>query len=367
MFGFLKARTQGEPLDGGDPWKGRLAFGAIVLVAAYFTVQLIVGLQTLWLLIFGAIVVAVVLRSLADPIVRWLRLPDPMAVFASLLIVVLFIAGVLFLFGTQIAQQIASLSAVLPQGAARVQAYVLAQPYGPQLLEQVQHLGDRAGQALQVAQKFAMGFASGLTTLLLVVVAGVFLAIEPAKSREGMLSIFPMDRRPRLRQVLNTCGMALKGWLKAQLFSMVLVGTLTGVGLAVIGVPSALALGLLTGLAQFVPIVGPIVSTVPAVLVATTQGLDTVLLTLGLYLVVSQLESNFITPMVQKNVANLPVVLGIFAVVGIGTLFGPLGVLFATPLALVLHTLVTMLYRQDVLGDPDAKAHGEKGRKSKKE
>ena len=70
---------------------------------------------------------------------------------------------------------------------------------------------------------------------------------------------------------------------------------------------SALGLGLLTGLAQFVPIVGPIVSTIPAVLVGATQGWETALMTLGLYVAVSQLESNFITPMVQKNVANLPV------------------------------------------------------------
>ncbi|MBX4159302.1 AI-2E family transporter, partial [Lactiplantibacillus plantarum] len=100
----------------------------------------------------------------------------------------------------------------------------------------------------------------------------VFLAIEPAKSREGLLSMLPLDRRPRMREVLNACGKALKGWLKAQLFSMVLVGAMTGVGLAIIGVPSALGLGLLTGLAQFVPIVGPIVSTIPSVLVAATQG-----------------------------------------------------------------------------------------------
>ena len=212
---------------------------AIVLVAAYFAVQLIVTLQTLWLLIFGAIVVAVILRALADPIVRWLKAPDPLAVFLSLLIVVAVLAGVLTLFGTQITEQVVALSAVVPAGWNQVQSWIQAQPYAAQLFDQIQGLGDRAGQALQVAQRFAMGFASGVTTLVLVVVAGVFLAIEPAKSREGMLSIFPLDRRPRLRQVLNTCGMALKGWLKAQLFSMVLVGTLTGVGLAVIGVPSA--------------------------------------------------------------------------------------------------------------------------------
>ena len=66
-----------------------------------------------------------------------------------------------------------------------------------------------------------------------------------------------------------------------------------------------------------------------------------------------------ITPLVQKNVASLPVVLGIFAVVGLGTLFGPLGVLFATPLTLVLYTAITMLYRQDVLHDEEAHAPGE--------
>lgn len=360
MFGLGKLMGDKSGVGGHDPWKGRLAFGAIVLVSAYFAVQLIVTLQTLWLLIFGAIVVAVILRALADPIVRWLRLPDPLAVFLSMVIVVAVLAGILTLFGTQIADQVNSLIAVLPQGWAQVQSWIQAQPYAAQVLEQLQNLGSRAGQALQVAQQFAISFAAGVTTLVLVIVAGVFLAIEPAKSREGLLSMLPMDRRPRMREVLNSCGKALKGWLKAQLFSMVLVGTLTGIGLAIIGVPSALGLGLLTGLAQFVPIVGPIVSTIPSVLVAATQGWHTALLAVLVHVIISQLESNFITPMVQKNVANLPVVLGIFAVVGIGTLFGPLGVLFATPLALVLHTLITMLYRQDVLGDPDAKAPGEK-------
>ena len=359
MFGLGRLRGD-KPMTGGDPWKGRLAFGAVVLVAGYFAVQLVVTLHTLWLLIFGAIVVAVILRALADPIVRWLKTPDPLAVFLSLMIVASVLAGVLTLFGAQIANQVNTLTAILPQGWAQVQSWIAAQPYAAQILEQLQNLGSRAGEALQVAQKFALGFASGVTTLVLVIVAGVFLAIEPAKSREGLLSMLPLDRRPRMREVLNACGKALKGWLKAQLFSMVLVGAMTGVGLAIIGVPSALGLGLLTGLAQFVPIVGPIVSTIPSVLVAATQGWETALMAVLLHVVISQLEANFIPPMVQKNVANLPVVLGIFAVVGIGSLFGPLGVLFATPLALVLHTLVTMLYRQDVLHDPEAKAPGEK-------
>jgi predicted PurR-regulated permease PerM len=157
---------------------------------------------------------------------------------------------------------------------------------------------------------------------------------------------------------MDACGRALNGWLKAQLVSMILVGSLVGLGLWVIGVPAPLALGLFAGLAQFVPIVGPIASAVPALIIAATGGSQAFLLTLALFVAVSQLEANLITPLVQRNVASLPVVLGIFAVVGLGTLFGPLGVVFATPLSLVLYTIVTMLYRHDILHDPAAKAPG---------
>ena len=110
MFGLGRA-AQGAPADEGgrDPWKGRLAFGAVVLVGVYFAGQLIVTLHTLWLLVFGAILAAVVLRALADPIVRWFNLPDPAAVLLSLLIVISILAGVLTLFGAQIAEQIAAL------------------------------------------------------------------------------------------------------------------------------------------------------------------------------------------------------------------------------------------------------------------
>jgi predicted PurR-regulated permease PerM len=346
--------------EAADPWRGRLAFGALVLVGAYVTVKLTVALTSLLLMVFGAVVVAVILRSLADPLVRRLKLPDGLAVFSSVMLVTAMIAAVIAVFGSQIAQQVEALSARLPQGWDEVRSNIKAQPYGAELLRQAQGLGSQVGQAFLFAQRFAAGVAGAIASLVLVIVAGVYLAIEPARSREGVLSMVPKDRRPRLREVMNACGRALKGWLRAQLVSMFLVGAVTGVGLAVIGVPAPLALGLLTGAAQFVPIVGPVAAAIPALLVAATGGWQTVTLTLALYVVVSQLEANIITPMVQKNVASLPVVLGVFAVIGIGSLFGPLGVLFATPLALVLLTVVTMLYRQDVLGDQEAKAPGQK-------
>lgn len=338
---------------------GTLVRAAVALVVTYGLAQIAAKLASLWILIFGSIVVAVVLRSIADPLVKRLRLPSGLAVGLAVLIVLSILSGIGFLFGRQIFNQVEDLSTTLPRAWATVQARWAAWPFASVVLDQLKGLGAEAGPALARAPGVALAMVSGFATLLLVLVAGVFLAVHPQASREGVLAMIPMARRARLRAVLNACGAALNGWLRAQLVSMTLVGGLVGFGLWAIGVPAPVALGLITGVAQFVPIVGPIASAAPALILAAMQGGQTFWLTLALYAGVSQLEANVITPMVQKNLASLPVVLGIFAVVGLGIVFGPLGVLFATPLCLVAYTVITMLYRQDVLHDKDAHAPGQ--------
>lgn len=336
----------------------QLFAGAVILVGVYFAALGAVRLANLWMLIFGAVVVAVVVRAIADPLVARFKMREGLAVLLAILSVVTLLGVVGVLFGQQISFQIQQLTDRLPGAWDLLQRRIEASPAAGAIFEQLRNLGSEAGQALAIAPKIVMGLAGGITTLVLVLVAGIFLALQPGTAREGLLAMAPISARGRLREVLNACGVALKGWIKAQTISMLLVGTLVGLGLWAIGVPAPLALGLLTGLGQFVPIVGPIVSAVPALVVASSAGGEAVLMTLALYVTVSQLEANLITPLVQKNVAALPVVLGIFGVVALGTLFGPLGVLFATPLTLVVYTSVTMLYRQDVLKDPAARAPG---------
>lgn len=354
------ARTPAPDRSGG--WSiPRMIAGAVILVSTYLLAMGALRLASLWILIFGSVVVAVVLRSLADPLARRLKMNDGLAVACAILVVLGVIGGAGFMFGQQVAAQADQLARTLPSAWEQVRSGVEASPAAGYIAEPLQALGSQAGSLLARAPGVLMSTASAITTLVLVVVAGIFLAVRPTEARDGALSMLPKRHRPRGREVMNTCGRALKGWLKAQLFSMVLVGGLVGVGLWIIGVPAPLALGLLTGLAQFVPIVGPIASAVPALLLSATGGVQPLLFTLALYVGVSQLEANLITPLVQKNLASLPVVLGVFAVVGLGTLFGPLGVLFATPLALVLYTVVSMLYRRDVLDDEDATVPGEEG------
>lgn len=329
---------------------------------------LAVELVNLILLVFGAVVVAVLLRAMADPLCARTRISGKAAVGLSALVVLALIGLVGWLFGREIAEQAVSLSETLPQAWATVQARLEATALGSRLLEGLQDASGQASRALALAPKFAIGLMSALTNLVLVVVAGVMLALEPRLYREGLVRLLPKSQRPRLREALDATGASLKLWLGGQLISMSLIGLLTGIGLWIVGVPSPLALGLLAGLAQFVPLLGPILSSIPGLLLAATDGGQTLLWTLAVYVGVQQVESNLVTPLVQRRMVSLPLAVTLFAVVGFGMLVGPLGVLFATPLAVAVYVLVKVLYLRDVLGDevelPGAAAKEAKGGKA---
>lgn len=132
---------------------------------------------------------------------------------------------------------------------------------------------------------------------------------------------------------------------------MAIVGTMMGLGMWFIGVPSPLALGLFAGLMEFVPIVGPIVGAIPALLLASTQGGELALWAFGIAVLIQQIENFIITPLLVEHVVKLPPAAGLFAVVAIGVLFGPLGLLLGYPLAIVFDVAVRRLYVRETLGE----------------
>jgi predicted PurR-regulated permease PerM len=139
-----------------------------------------------------------------------------------------------------------------------------------------------------------------------------------------------------------------------QLISMVFIGATSSVGLWLAGVPSFLALGLVAGLGQFVPVVGPWAAAIPGLIIALAKGPETFVWAGLVYLATTQVESNLLTPLILRKTASVPMAITLFAVVAMGVLLGPLGVLLATPLAMVAYVLVRMVYVEDVLGDrPD--------------
>ena len=130
-----------------------------------------------------------------------------------------------------------------------------------------------------------------------------------------------------------------------------LVITMSGFGMWILGIPVALALGIIAGITNVIPYIGPFLGGTPAVLFALTQGPREALYVLILFIVIQQLEGNVIMPLIQRRAAGLPPVMTIFGVIGFGVLFGLPGVLVAAPLMVVAMVLVQRLYIEDVLGD----------------
>lgn len=135
------------------------------------------------------------------------------------------------------------------------------------------------------------------------------------------------------------------------------MGVLVGLGLWLVHVPSAPALALLTGLSEFVPYVGPLAAMLPALGLAATQGTTQIIGTLAVFAIVRLVQTNFITPYVTARVVAIPPAVTVFAILGIGQVFGVFGLFFSAALLVVVYTLVRSLYLREVLGEDIPRAH----------
>jgi len=332
-------------------------FRRVLIVAAVIALAALMWqLSQAVLLFFGAVLVGLLLDSAAGFFCRHTRMSRGAALFLAVALIILVLGGVIVMFGSQIVAQIADLGQRLPGAIDSLEQRLRLGDLSGKLMEQVQ---SNSGNLLFQITSMAAFVLNVAANTVLVLVAGGFFATQPLLYRSGALRLVPPEQRQIVGETLDDAGAALKQWLLGQLISMAIVGSLTGFGLWLLGVPAPLALGLVAALAEFVPIIGSILGAGPAVLLAASMDPVTVAWTVGLFIVVQQLESNMITPMIQRRMVSLPPVVTVFAILCFGLLFGPLGLLFATPLAVLCYVLVTRLYIRELLDEP-AHVPGEK-------
>jgi predicted PurR-regulated permease PerM len=193
--------------------------------------------------------------------------------------------------------------------------------------------------------------ASGvLGAAIVVVFVGLFLAASPGTYRRGVLSLVPRPRRQRVGEVLDEMARALRWWLAGQLVAVIIIALSTWIGLAAIGMPGALLLGIQAGLVNFIPYLGPVIAAVPILLAAMAQGTSMALWALGVHVVIQTLEGYVLAPLIQRRAVDVPPVLTLAAVMIFGALFGAIGIALATPLVAVLKIAVVRLYVEDRLG-----------------
>jgi predicted PurR-regulated permease PerM len=310
--------------------------GALLLVA------LLWHLADVLVLVFGAVVVAVALRALAGRLELW-RVPPRWSLAVALLLIVATGALVVAWIGEPLAEQLSRLREGLPAAFERVTAWLREHRIGVTVLEYWASLRQDAvpwSRLLGVA-----GTAIGaLGTLTLIVITGVYLAADPGLYRRGVLSLLPPPRRADFAEALDRSAAGLRKWLLGQSLSMLFVGGATALGLLALSVPLALAIGLISGLLAFIPFFGALVGGGLAVLVAFMEGPQTALHVLILCIAIQQVEGHVLMPLVQRWAVALPPVLGLMSTLVFGVLFGVIGVLFATPMMVVVMTWVQCLY-----------------------
>ncbi len=323
-----------------------------LLIAALVVLLLAVvwALSDLLLLLFAAILVALMLRTIADLVVRLVPVPIGVAVLVAGLVVVGVLGTAVWLFGSQISEQIQLLADSLPKAAQRMTSGTGVRS----LVDMMASNGGMSGIGALLSRAFSWSttLIGAAASILIVVFAAVYLALDPLIYREGFLKLVPGAAHAHVTATLDDSSDALRRWLGAQLVAMAAVGCLVGGGLWLIGVPSALALGLIAALLEFVPYVGPAAAAVPALLIAGTHDWQMLGWTLALYVGVQQIENVLLMPLLASRSVSIPPALAIFGIAAMGVIFGPLGLLLGFPLLVVLDTAVRRLYVLDTLGKP---------------
>lgn len=316
------------------------------------------------LLLFAAILLAIFLRGLADLVNRYTRLSEGLAVLLVSVILLGILGGAVALLAPSVAEQVRHLRDELPKSAQQASAYISQFGWGRTIIEQmpstdeIMQKVDTSTLLTRVGGYFS-STVGAIGNVFITILLAIYLATEPRFYAEGVTKLFPKSMRPRTYEIFAEIGDTLSWWLIGKVGSMIFIGLLTWIGLYILGVPLSLTLGLIAGLLSFIPNFGPIFSAVPAILLGFIDSPIKALYVLILFIIVQVIESNVVTPMIERRTVELPPALTVVAQLALGILIGGLGLVLATPLLAVVMVLVQMVYIQDILGDKDTEINEE--------
>ncbi|WP_042690921.1 AI-2E family transporter [Azospirillum sp. B506] len=294
------------------------------------------------LLIFTGVLFAILLQRLTGFVQRGTGLGHGWSLAIVLVLLVLLVGGGVWLMGTSMTAQLGQLQEQVSKAMG-----MLPDGWSQRIMEQ-----GKDWPWMNQLSSFASGLVYVIGDAVVVMFAALYLAASPGVYQRGVVLLVPPRGQKRACEVMDVAGDSLWKWLIGQLVAMAAVGTMIAVGLWLLGIPSALALGIVAGLLEFIPLVGPFLAAVPALLIGFAQSPQDALWVAGVYLVIQQVEGNLITPLLQKRVVDLPPVVTIGAIAAGGVLFGIMGMFLATPIAVVVLVMVNLLYIEDKLGQP---------------
>ncbi|MBM3308056.1 MAG: AI-2E family transporter [Candidatus Eisenbacteria bacterium] len=338
----------------GERSVGKAGIVVAGLAAVAILLHLLRPVASVLLLAFAGVLFAVFIDAVATALVCRTRMPRGSAVAVVVVAVLAVPTLVGVAFGPGIAEQMTDLFRSLPETWAGVRLWLEGTRWGPGLLAWIPDFRESLSVWTPSMHGIAVFFGSvfrGVVAAFLVLVVGIYVALRPSLYVQAALTLVPGARRGRYREVGLAIRRALRRWLVGRLVAMALIGSVVAIGLSIIGVPFPLAFGLIAALLEFVPYIGPVAAAIPAALVALAQSPLRAAMTVALFVAVQALENCVVSPLVEHRAVHLGPAVLVATQVLMGVLFGGLGVLLATPIAVVAVVSVQMLYVQDVLGE----------------
>ena len=306
------------------------------------------------LVIFGALVFASMLDGGARLLGRAMPISRSWRVIIVLVLAAIFMVWLFYFAGSQIAEQAAEFPALVTEQFGQLVAYLREKGFA---------IGQ--GEIQNVAQSLMSGVGSitrviggafgAATTLLLIVVIGIYLAVDPRPYERGLSWMIPQENRDQVSDTLGHMAYNMRRLLFGRIVGMVAEGLFTYAALTVVGVPMAALLGLITGLLAFIPNIGALVAGSLMVLVGFSGGTEMGLATIVIYFAVQTFDGYVLIPMIAKKTVDLAPALVLGFQLIMGALFGVLGLTFADPmLAMIKVALERRAHRLDHDGEPVA-------------
>jgi predicted PurR-regulated permease PerM len=292
------------------------------------------------LLVLAGVLIAVFFHGFGMFLSRKMKVTRKWSLLFSIIITLGFLFIVSWFIGSKVQEQIAELSDSFPAIIENAKNQLNKSAIGREVVETIESSSEKSLSSARGFFKTGFGIIADLYIILII---SIFLTAAPQLYTKGIVSLMPKTFQNKAGNIISYAGFKLRSWLKGQIFAMFFVFILTSVGLSILGVPMALALGLIAGILNFIPNFGPMIALIPGVLVALLISPTTALIAAAIYTGVQIIES-IVTPIIQNRLVQLPPALIIIFQVIMGALAGAMGVILATPFLVVLKSAVEILY-----------------------
>jgi predicted PurR-regulated permease PerM len=304
------------------------------------------------LLAFAGILLAIIIRTVGNFIKKYSGLPQGIAITLGLITSFLLFTAVSFIVAPAVSKQVSQIYTELPEAWEKLNNEVLSfinvAPHTytaqgiklPNALINVQNIPSKLGSI------FTSTFGY-IGNIFIILFFGISLAYQPEAYINGLINLFPKKRQQQVKEILNDTTLTLQYWLAGKALSMFIIGLLTWFGLWFMEMPLAFTLALFAALLSFIPNIGPIISAIPAILLALLKSPIFPVYIILLYLFIQTIESYLITPIIQQKSISMPPALIVFMQLFMSLLAGLLGLTLATPLLAFISVVVRHIYLND--------------------